>query len=235
MPQPAKYDFETVFDSLADDPFGRSQPKEPTWTEAELEQEKALAFAKGAESGRAEAMDAIENKLSVALEQLLARSTEIMKRLAAIENGLTAEAKQLAVTVGRAIASELLVQSSSQEIEAVVGEALELLTHQPHIVVRVHEDLLDGLKARLETIAEQSGFSGKLIMLGEPDLDHSDCRIEWAEGGIARDSAALQAEIDRIVTHHLGPELSGDDLEDLFSYATNSGMAPHTEAEETTT
>ena len=46
-------------------------------------------------------------------------------------------------------------------------------------------------------------------------MKHADCRIEWAEGGITRDSEALAAKLDEIVRRHLtpsGPETHQDDL-----------------------
>lgn len=234
MTQPAKFDFGTVFDSLVEQPFGAAQEKERTWSEAEVEQEKALAFAEGSKTGHAEALGTIEQKLSQAVDQLLVRSGEITAKLSAMEAGLGEEAKLLALTVGRAIASELLVQSRCAEIETIVSEALALLTNQPHVVVRVHEDLLESLTPRLQSISEQRGFTGKLIMLGEPDLDHSDCRIEWAEGGITRDVPALQAEIDSIVARHLSPESADVTQDDLFNYMNETGTPLHTETEETT-
>lgn len=235
MTQPAKFDFGTVFDNHAEQPFGMTQEKERTWTEAEVEQEKALAFAEGSKTGHAEALGTIENKLSQELGQLIVRAGEITTNLATIETRLVAEARLLALTVGRAVASELLAQSHCEEIETIVSDALALLTHQPHVVVRVHENLLEDLKTRLETIAEQRGFAGKLILLGEPDLDRSDCRIEWAEGGIARDVTALQAEIDSIVARHLAPGSTDTEQDDLFSYMAESGVPPHAETEEATT
>lgn len=233
--QPAKFDFGTVFDSLVEQPFDATQEKVRTWSEEEVEQEKAMAFAEGSRAGHTEALATIEQKMSQAIDQVLVRSGEIQKKLSALETRLSSEAKLLAITVGRAISSELLAQSRCAEIEAIASDALGLLTHQPHVVIRVHDDLLEGLKTRLEAIAEQKGFTGKLILLGEPDLDHSDCRIEWAEGGIARDSKALQAEIDAIVARHLGPEPDDITQDDLFTYANETGTRPVVETEETAT
>ena len=41
-------------------------------------------------------------------------------------------------------------------------------------------------------------------MLAEPDIAVGDCRVEWADGGINRDSAAAEAAINAAVTNYIG-------------------------------
>lgn len=232
MAQPAKFDFGTVFDGLVEDPEAYERNKEPTWTAEELEREKAVAYANGTEAGRTETLAGIEQRVAQAFEQVIAGVGQITNRLDTFEAGLSAEAKSLSVAVGQAIASELLAQSHAGEIEAIVSEALGFLTHQPHVVVRIHEDLLEPFKTRLEALAESRGFTGKLIILGEPDLEQADCRIEWAEGGITRDTNALKARLDEIVQRHLAPQGEDDPQADLFTYiADQVQQAPGTTEE----
>ncbi len=232
MAQPAKFDFGTVFDGLVDDPEASERNKEPTWTAEELESEKSVAFANGRDAGRTEALAGIEQRVAQSLDQVITSAGQMLGQLGTVETNLIAEAKQLSVAVGRAIASELLAQSHVQEIEAIVGEALGFLTHQPHVVVRVHEDLLDPFKARLEAQAESRGFTGKLILLGEPDFEHADCRIEWAEGGITRDSQALAAQLEEIVQRYLAPHEPDDPQADLFTYISGDTPATQDNTEE---
>jgi len=47
-------------------------------------------------------------------------------------------------------------------------------------------------------------FEGRLVVLAEPDIAVGDCRIEWADGGINRDSAAADAVIGEAVTGYIG-------------------------------
>ena len=59
--------------------------------------------------------------------------------------------------------------------------------------------LYDAARVKLEEIAQQTGFEGRLVMLAEPDIAEGDCRIEWADGGVTRDRAAAQALIAETV------------------------------------
>jgi len=204
MSQPEKFDFGTVFEGPVDDtPFGAAQEKEPVWTEEELEREKAEAHARGLAAGQAEALQGIEQRIAETVQHVMDRAQRMIENIEAVRAGLEDEAKRLAIATGTKIGSEMLAQMRRQEIEAIVSDALSLLSSQPHVVIRVHEDLLEGFKQRFEAIALQNGFTGKLIILGEPDFDKSDCRVEWAEGGISRDAGALAAQVDDIVARHM--------------------------------
>lgn len=204
MSQPEKFDFGTVFEGPAEEnPFNAGKDKEPVWTEDELEREKAEAYASGLAAGQADALQGIEQRIADAVQAVMDRSQRMIEELETVQAGLENEAKHLAITAGTRIGSEMLAQMRRQEIEAIVSDALSLLSTQPHVVIRVHEDLLDGFKQRFEAIAQQGGFAGKLIILGEPDFDRSDCRVEWAEGGISRDAGALASQIDEIIARHM--------------------------------
>ena len=45
--------------------------------------------------------------------------------------------------------------------------------------------------------------NNRLVVLAEPDIAPGDCRIEWADGGINRDSAATTAAIDEAVKRYI--------------------------------
>ena len=216
MAQPAKFGFDTVFDGLVDDGSGYEEEKEPTWTAEELEAEKARSFAEGRKAGREDALAGIEEQISQTIGQVLTQSGSTLARLNAVEDTLRGEAKLLALALGRSIASDLLVRNNLEVIEQIVEEALGFLSREPHVVIRVHRDLLDGVESRFEQVAEAKGFDGKLILLGEPDYDLADCRVEWADGGITRDASALAIQLDEIVKRHFSAGDAEPDQHDLF-------------------
>jgi len=65
--------------------------------------------------------------------------------------------------------------------------------------VRVNDALYATAKEKLEDIVRARSFEGRLVVLAEPDIALGDCRIEWADGGINRDSASTDAAISAAV------------------------------------
>ena len=63
--------------------------------------------------------------------------------------------------------------------------------------MRVNDALYAVAKEKLDDIVRARSFEGRLVVLAEPDIALGDCRIEWADGGINRDSAAADAAISR--------------------------------------
>jgi flagellar assembly protein FliH len=47
----------------------------------------------------------------------------------------------------------------------------------------------------VKRLARERGFEGRLVVLGEPDLAPGDARMEWADGGVVRDRARIEAAV----------------------------------------
>ena len=87
------------------------------------------------------------------------------------------------------------------EIDALLGECLASIAHMPHLVVRCHPSLADAVRGIAEARIAHSSFTGRLVVMGDPELGLTDGRLEWADGGLVRDMNAISAEIDeRIAT-----------------------------------
>jgi flagellar assembly protein FliH len=66
----------------------------------------------------------------------------------------------------------------------------------PHLVVRVNQALVEAVEARVQRIARERGYEGRLVVIGEPEIAPSDGRIEWADGGVVREQARIEAAVD---------------------------------------
>ena len=73
-------------------------------------------------------------------------------------------------------------------------------------VVKQAIQQVDRLLARL---TREAGFAGRIVVLGEPDIRPGDARIEWADGGIVIDRAALDRSIDDVIAEALGEIQTG--------------------------
>ena len=64
-------------------------------------------------------------------------------------------------------------------------------------------------KERLDDIARNRGFDGRLVVMGESDIAPGDCRIEWADGGLVRERAAIEAAIAEAVDRYVAVRRGG--------------------------
>ncbi|GJE46469.1 hypothetical protein AEGHOMDF_5674 [Methylobacterium soli] len=97
--------------------------------------------------------------------------------------------------LARRVAGEALDARPLATIGEAARAALRHLRGVPHLVVRVHDSLVDEAEALMKALARERGYEGRLVVLGEPDLLPGDARIEWADGGIVRDRARIESSI----------------------------------------
>lgn len=157
---------------------------------------RTAAFAEGFAAGE-------QSVTAKAAKQLSAAATALGERVAAMAASLEdnkkatlAEAVDLSASIARKLASTLVAQQPTGEIEALIAECLAALDGVPHLVIRCHTDLADAVREIATERIATSGFTGRLVVMGEPEIPPGDCRLEWVDGGVVRDQAALNAEID---------------------------------------
>ncbi len=193
-----KFLFDTDFAGAAD-----RKPTEPTITLAEHTLKLADAEAAARSSGYAEAQSDAEvelgRRLAETLDRIAAGLDVANRALAAIEARLECEAVEVAVAVARKLAPALIAHEPFAEISALASDCFRQLIAAPHVAVRVSDALYAAAKEKLEDIVRARSFEGRLVVLAEPDIALGDCRIEWADGGINRDSAATDAAINAAV------------------------------------
>jgi len=203
MAQPAKYLFDNEFEP-ANDGSGGYVSGVQRYSRGDIEAIRAEGFAEGFAAGRAEAEQDRERIISGALATIAETVPHLTGELVRESERLRDEARTLALTIARKIVPALMANNPYGDLDALLTEALAQLSSEPFIAVRVHESLVDEIRTRTDRIAAQNGFEGKLVLIGEPDVAPADCRIEWADGGIVRNVADTCAQIEEIVTRHIG-------------------------------
>jgi len=168
------------------------------------EAELAAARAEGFHAGQEQAHRETQGQL-VGLTGQLARSAERLfaqeaARTAAIEE----HAAHVAIATAKALAGAALAEKPLAALEGAVREALNHARTAPHLVLRVHESVVEAAEELVRKLAAEHGFAGKLIVLGQSDIVPGDGRIEWAEGGFVLDSQQLTALVDQAVARVFG-------------------------------
>jgi flagellar assembly protein FliH len=122
---------------------------------------------------------------------------------AGIETRMETEAVDVAVAVARKLCDSLIAAEPLGEITGLVRDCFSHLVSTPHLVVRINASLYEVAREGIERMAKQSGFEGRLVILAEPEIATGDCRIEWADGGVVLDRAAIDAKIDELVGRYI--------------------------------
>src|SRR4051812_24989181 len=200
MGAPAKYLFDQDF-SVPD------KARERAVSTAEIAEQIAAAEARGYRTGfeaaQREAKVESDRRSALALEEIGIAIRTIASRFSGIETRMETEAVDVAVSVARKLCSRLIASEPLAETEALVSDCFRHLVATPHLVVRINDQLYDAARERIEAMAKQNGFQGRLVILAEPEIQTGDCRIEWADGGVVLERAAIETKIDELVGRYM--------------------------------
>ncbi len=199
MGAPAKFLFDHDFSSAS---------RGDNASAAEVVRKLAEAEARGARTGyaagQADAAAETVRRNAMAMEDIARMLGGIAANLGEAEARIEAQAVDIAVAVARKLCTELTSREPLAELTALVEDCLRHLVSTPHLVVRINDSLYDDARARIEGLARQSGFEGRLVILADPDIAHGDCKLEWADGGVNSDRAATETKIAELVSRYIG-------------------------------
>jgi flagellar assembly protein FliH len=200
MAAPAKFLFDMDFSAP-------DKARERPATAAEIAQKvasaEARAYRDGYEAAQREAKVESDRRGALALEEIGIAIKGIASRFSGIETRMETEAVDVAVAVARKLCSELVSREPLGEITALVSDCFSHLVSTPHLVVRINDTLYEIAREKIERLAQQSGFEGRLVILAEPEIATGDCRIEWADGGVVLERAAIEAKINELVGRYI--------------------------------
>jgi flagellar assembly protein FliH len=207
MAAPAKFLFDVDFGAPDK---GREKPATPAEIAQKLADAEARAYRAGYDAAQHEARVESDRRSALALEQIGLALKGIVTRFSGIETRMETEAVDVAVAVARKLCSELIAREPLGEITGLVADCFSHLVSTPHLVVRINDTLYEAAREKIERLATQSGFEGRLVILAEPGIATGDCRIEWADGGVVLERAAIEAKISELVGRYMAPRDQAD-------------------------
>lgn len=206
---PAKFTFDLD--------LGRREERNSVITDSAM----ATMIADARTAGFAEGFAAGEQSVAAkAAKQLSAAAIGLADQVAAMAANLDdtrketlADAVALSASIARKLAGELMAHQPTVEIEALIAECLASLDGAPHLVIRCNPELAERVREIAQNRIASSGFSGRLIVMGDPEIMLGDGRIEWVDGGLVRDMDVLSDQIDTRIAAFLAARGINQDAE----------------------
>lgn len=191
------------------DPQRAAPPPAPMFSEAEMQGACDTARRQGEEAGamrgKADAIAAFDKQVAATLNGIAQQAAAIAK---ATENQAEAAGKSLdvAMAIVRKLFPALAARDGMAEIEAILTNCLASLKQEPRLVAYVSAAQLDALQGRLAELSAANGFEGRVVLIGDDKMADSDCRVEWADGGVERDSNQIWQTIEEAINRYFAAE-----------------------------
>ncbi|MBU1336902.1 MAG: hypothetical protein ACK4G5_13945 [Devosia sp.] len=168
-----------------------------------IAQAREEAYAEGLTAGERNATSMAAQTMAAAAATLATQTAEMTAALDDASALARREAVELAASIGRKLALHLLARYPTVELDALIAECMQNLGGVPHLVVRCHPSIADGIRDVATAHMQTSGFAGRLIVMGDPDQRLGDGRLEWVDGGLVRDIGAVSKDIDSKISAYL--------------------------------
>jgi flagellar assembly protein FliH len=187
---------------------GKSGPAAPPpmFSDAEMLAACDVAQRKGEEAGlargRNEAVAAFDKQVAATLGTIAQQTASIAKSIAD-EAQAAGKSVDLALAIVRKLHPALVERQGLAEIESVLGQCLESLKQEPRLVAYVHGARLDALQERLAQMSAASGFEGRVVLIGDDAMGESDCRVEWADGGLEREAGRIWRSVEEALARYI--------------------------------
>lgn len=164
---------------------------------------RSEGFAQGLSQGEQNTVASAARNLSSAAEQLGQNLARLTNESLAERKAHKADAIDLAGIIARKLNMHLTDRFPAAELTLLISDCMASLEETPHLVIRCNPSLCDAIKEKTEAQMAAAGVTGKLIIMGDPEIEIGDGRIEWADGGVVRDNAALGKQIDEAIDQFL--------------------------------
>jgi flagellar assembly protein FliH len=192
-----KFLFNRSFDGMSTDSFDK--PKEPSFTQAQLDAARAEGWQAGHEAGLQAALDSQQHRLTGLIAQVEQKITELLAASDTQRDQALQHATDIATAIMRRLLPSYAEREGLTEIRAILAQALREMNREPRLVVRVSEDNFDAVSAEIKDLEQRHAYNGKVVVLAEAGMGPADCLIEWADGGLERDMKSLWQDIDRVL------------------------------------
>lgn len=201
MPQPPtqKFLFNRSFDSLSAEAEAAKAPPPPTFSEAEMQAARTEAEQRGFSAGQQAAQEQQQAHILALITRLTAAIEGLVQNASTLHTAQQTDISDIALTIARKLLPDFMAEQALGHISALLSQVCREMTQEPRLVVRVPDGLLDPLQQQIASITQASAYAGKVVLLADAALPPTDCKIEWADGGIEFSSASLWQKIDEAV------------------------------------
>ena len=175
------------------------KPKEPSYSQSELDAAVKSAEEQGYEKGFSSATTELQKAAATALEEINNRLVALLS--GEVENRREAEASALkfAVELVRKLLPNLEVEVAKQEVEAFLSDNFSKFRGEKNLSFSFHPDMAAEIAPQLSKLAEKNDFEGKISVHKDINMGLSDCRVEWRNGGVERNTEEVLEKVENIL------------------------------------
>lgn len=175
------------------------EPEVITFSEEEVAEKVKEAEKEAYERGLKAAQESIEQSQKELLESIN------NKLIALIANSIKAEetAEQEAFALARAVVDKLVPglneEHAAEIVNKFIADNFNSFKNEAKLSFYIHPDIISYAQETIAKLANSYDFEGKIALHKDASLERADCRVEWENGGVERNSAELGERVKNLL------------------------------------
>jgi len=181
-------------------------PPPPIFNETQLKAAEAESYKKGFLDGIEEGKKqqdseqaSNDRKLIEGLEHLLSNFAPVFADYKNIIVRAQQDLPKAAMAIARKVADGALETNAQAAVETMAMRCVEFMLGEPKLQIVVHESLAEPLKKKIADLAVRMPEAGNIVTVGKAELAVTDCRIEWKDGSLTRNTQKIWEDIAQTV------------------------------------
>lgn len=174
-------------------------PEIKTYTEEEVAEKVKAAEQDGYERGFKTSQEGMDAEVSRLMEDI---NNKLMA-LVANSSNLSCELEKQSMDLAKAIVEKLVPTLNEEHAVEIVNKFISdnfnNFKNEAKLSFYIHPDIISYVQENIAKLANSHDFEGKIALHKDAKLGLADCRIEWENGGVERDTAALTEKVEDLL------------------------------------
>ena len=170
-----------------------------TYREEEVAEKEEQAHAKGYEEGYNQAKSEILSEQNKLLEEINAKLMLLSSEMEKREEESERKVIELAQNMVEKIFPTIEQEQSEIMVKNFLLENFPSFKNEEKLSFYFHPDIINKIQEEIARLANINDFEGKISLHKDANLSYSDCRVEWENGGVERNSRKMLDNINKII------------------------------------
>lgn len=169
------------------------------YTEEEVTQKTAEAEARGYQRGQEEAQSAQEQKEALLVKEIASKLSELYEERRELEEKIKEDFCRMSEVLLKKFIPLIQKSMAEQLINKFISDNFHKFVKEPKLSFYFNPEMITKVQEIIGKMAHKTDFEGKITLHKDETLAPEDCRIEWENGGVERNSQKMREQAEAIM------------------------------------
>lgn len=169
------------------------------YTDDEVAEKIKIAEAMSYQKGQDDANGGLEAENSRLLENIDKALEQAVRDYSAIKEGLDQQFKNMAAALITHLIPSLLEEHSLELVNSFLENNFKNFAKEAKLSFYFNPEAIAKAQETVSRLAHINDFEGKITLHKDLSLSLSDCRVEWDNGGVERNTASELAKASELI------------------------------------